>query len=100
MKAHEPLSDEAFFDDMARRGIAVYDNKLKATLEPEHNGKAVAINVDTGEYIIADDPPEARRLFREKYATPNGVSMTIGPETDLLMLARAMVGRKPIRVQP
>ncbi len=90
---------DASFDDLARRGVTIYNEHLKSILEPAHNGKAVAINVDTGEYIIADDPPEARRLFHEKYGTPNGISMTIGPETDLLMLARAMIGRKPIRME-
>jgi hypothetical protein len=92
-------TSNASLDDLARRGVVLYNERLKSLLEPTYNGKAIAINVETGEYLIADDLPDARRLFREKYATPNGITMIIGPETDTLMLARVMVGRKPIRLE-
>ncbi|MBC8134343.1 MAG: hypothetical protein H8F28_00470 [Fibrella sp.] len=92
--------EETGFEDTVRRGLAIYDERLKAILEPTYNGKAVAINVETGEYVVADDLPDARRLLREKYPTPHGVSLTIGPETDPVMLSRVMVGRKPMRRNP
>jgi hypothetical protein len=92
--------DDAGFEDTVRRGLAIYDERLKQVLEPAYNGKAVAINVETGEYVVADDLPDARRLLREKYPTPHGVSLTIGPETDPAMLSRVMAGRKPMRRNP
>ncbi len=66
-------------------------------LEPQYNGKAIAINVDTGEYVIADDLPDARRLLREKHP-PRTLSMSriIGPETDAGFLSRVLYGRKPV----
>ena len=89
--------DDALFDDVARRGLAIYDEHLKAMLEPQYNGKAIAINVDTGEYVIADDLPDARRLLREKHP-PRTLSMSriIGPETDAGFLSRVLYGRKPV----
>lgn len=92
----ESASNDALFDDVARRGLALYNEQLKNILEPEHNGKAIAINVDTGEYVIADDLPDARRLLREKYP-PKTISMSrvIGPETDAGFITRVVYGRKP-----
>ena len=85
-----PADTDALFDDVARRGTAIYDAKLRAILEPAHNGKAVAINVDTGEYVVADDLTEARTLLREKYP-PLTISMSriIGEETDAGLIARS-----------
>ncbi|MBC8137625.1 MAG: hypothetical protein H8F28_17215 [Fibrella sp.] len=102
METHsgESVLNDASFEETVRRGLAIYDEQLKPVLEPVHNGKAVAINVETGEYVIADDLPDARRLLREKYPTPHGVSLIIGPETDPAMLSRVMVGRKPMRRNP
>ncbi|HEX3599068.1 MAG TPA: hypothetical protein VHU84_02935 [Lacipirellulaceae bacterium] len=41
-------------EEHARRGENVYENQLRVQLEPENIGKIVAIDVDTGEYEIAD----------------------------------------------
>jgi hypothetical protein len=37
------------------RGQKIYDEKLRSILEPEHNGKYVVIDVDTGEYEVDED---------------------------------------------
>lgn len=34
------------------RGQHIYDERLKALLEPAHNGKFVVIDVETGEYEV------------------------------------------------
>lgn len=72
---------EALFADTAQRGSRIYEESLKTLLEPEHNGKAVAIHVDTGEYIVADSLPLAREKMHQDQ--PDGMlfSRTIGIET-------------------
>jgi hypothetical protein len=37
-------------DVVVRRGQAYYDQRLRDRLEPEHKGKFLALNVETGEY--------------------------------------------------
>ncbi len=66
-------------DDVTRQGLAIYDTRLRAILEPEHNGKVVAIHVDSGDYAVARNSPLARRALRARY--PEGMILTtdIGP---------------------
>jgi len=89
-----PEEHEELFADTARRGKAIYE-ELKAALEPEQNGRAIAIHVDTGEYAIADTPSEARRQMHER--RPDGMlfSRTIGVETNQGLLQRILTGSKP-----
>ncbi len=60
-------------------GRAIYDNKLKAMLEPEYNGKIVAIHLDTGDYEVAGNSPTASRAIRARH--PLGLLMVtdVGP---------------------
>ena len=41
-------------EEHARRGEDVYEQRLRAQLEPGNDGKIVAIDVDTGEYEVAE----------------------------------------------
>src|SRR3954453_24159862 len=42
-------------EEHARRGEEIYEQGLRAKLEPDNRGKIVAIDVDSGEYEIADE---------------------------------------------
>ena len=41
-------------EQVAHRGEAIYQEKIKSAVEPKHRGRFVAINVATGEYEIDD----------------------------------------------
>lgn len=77
--------------DVTQRGLAIYETRLKALLEPAHLGEVVAIHVDTGEYAVAASSPDALRAMRR--LQPSGLLFlyTIGPAEDL-GLARRMSG--------
>ena len=60
------------FSDAARKGLAFYDAALKSKLEPDQNGRAIALHVDTEEYVVADTLPEARNAMRQRYPNPDG----------------------------
>ena len=60
-------------------GRAIYDSKLKAVLEPEHNGKLVAIHLDTGDYALAGNAPYARRDLRTRRPTGLIFVTDVGP---------------------
>jgi hypothetical protein len=42
-------------EEFARRGDAIYENELRSTLEPENEGKFVAIDIETGSYEVDSD---------------------------------------------
>jgi len=49
-------------DEVVRRGQAIYDEHIRAQVEPEHRGKYLIINVNTGEYeMVRDDVLASRR---------------------------------------
>ena len=66
-------------EQLSARGRALYDNTLKAVLEPRYNGQEVAIHLDSGDYEVAKNTPHARRALRARH--PDGLIMTtnIGP---------------------
>jgi hypothetical protein len=54
-------------DEIQRRGQALYDERIRAIVEtPENIGKLIAIDVETGDYEIADDGIAATRPLRAK----------------------------------
>ncbi|MBI4568809.1 MAG: hypothetical protein HY719_10475 [Planctomycetes bacterium] len=62
------------------RAEAIYKERLKDKLEPEHNGEVVVINPDTGEYCIAEDPVIAVKEFEKKFPGVRGGIIRVGQE--------------------
>lgn len=67
--------------EIARRGKELYERRIRASVEPEHEGRFLVGDVESGGYALADDEPEAFDRAREEY--PEGV----------LYLLRAATGR-------
>ena len=63
----ESSSQQLGLGEIAKKGEEWYDKKLKAELEPTHKGRFVAIEVSTGEYVLANTPESALEQAREKY---------------------------------
>ncbi len=72
-----PTEDE--MEQLSAKGHAIYNQTLKATLEPHYNGQEVAIHLDSGDYEVAGNSPHARKALRAR--RPEGLIMTtnIGP---------------------
>lgn len=55
---------------IAEKGEKIYQQKLKDTLERDHKGEFVAIEVETGKYFLGKSPEEtletAKKEFPEK----------------------------------
>ena len=56
---------------LGEEGERIYRERLKTLLEPEFNGKIVAIEVDSGDYFIGDTVVEAGLKAKDKY--PNKI---------------------------
>lgn len=54
-------------DEIVRLGVEIYDQRLKALLEPQQNGKFVAIAVEDGDYETADTSLEAGLTLRQRH---------------------------------
>ncbi len=46
-------------EEIGRRGKEIYQSRLRAILEPQFVGKFVAIDVESGDYEIADEASDA-----------------------------------------
>ena len=52
------------------RAHAIYDAELRRKLEPEQNGRYLALEVETGDYEIADRFRDANAKLRERHPLP------------------------------
>lgn len=57
--------------EVARRGREIYERRLRSQVEPEHEGRFLVVDVESGEYALADDELEAFDRALEK--KPDGV---------------------------
>ncbi len=80
-------------DEVSRRGLEIYEARLKPLLEPLRNGEKVAIHVESGDYAVARTTGEALRTLRARYSSGPMVLMKIGPEPEHGLEARLL--RKP-----
>ena len=53
-------------NELTERGKGIYKS-LKSKLEKKYNGKVIAIEVDSGDYVIGDDELDAAIKAREKF---------------------------------
>lgn len=64
-------SSAALGDELVERGQRFYDEHLRARLEPEHNGRFVAIDPTTENYFLADKAIDA--LLAGRKALPDTI---------------------------
>lgn len=81
-------------DNLTQRGLAIYDTRLKAQLEPERNGQFVAIHVDTGDHVVASRSGDAMRAMRAIHDQGPLVLMRIGPEPEYGLAACLLAGQR------
>lgn len=86
------MTDEEH-EALTQRGLAIYEDQLKPVLEPEFDGKYVAIHVDTGDYEVADSSGDAMRAMRKRRREGRLLMRRIGNETEWGLAARLLAGR-------
>ncbi|MEB3294165.1 MAG: hypothetical protein VKJ24_13480 [Synechococcales bacterium] len=42
-------------EDFARRGHELYESQIRSQVEADHHGKIVAIDIETGDFEVADE---------------------------------------------
>lgn len=53
-------------EEIARRGKELYENRIRAQVEAGNLGKIVAIDIETGEFEMADDILPAAQALRQR----------------------------------
>jgi hypothetical protein len=87
-------------DELTAKGLAIFDIKLRAVLEPTHNNKYVAIHVDSGYYAIGRSWVAALRAIRERHAIDGRlVTMRIGTEPEYGLASRVLGATPSVQVQ-
>lgn len=68
-------------DEIVARGKEIYDKQLKSKLEPQHIGKFLVIDIESGEYEMDEDDLKASlRASRNRPGAPH-FGMRIGSPT-------------------
>lgn len=68
-------------EEIAARGKAIYEEQLRAKLEPEHKGKFLIIDVGSGEYEVDEDEFAASRRAHAKHPDGAFFGMRVGYRT-------------------
>ena len=79
--------------DLTQLGLDIYETKLKPLLEPQEDGKFVAIHVDTEDYAVASSSGRAMRALLQRHPVDGRmVIRKIGPEPEYGLLSRMIAG--------
>ncbi len=65
-------------DEIGRRGSEIYETHLKVTLELSSRVHFVAIDVETGEYEVADEAYAAGAQLRQRLSDPQVFTVKVG----------------------
>ena len=79
--------------DLSQRGLAIYDEKLRAILEPGMNNQYVAIHVPSSDFAVGRSSGDAMREILKRHQVDGQlVIRKIGPEPDYGIAARVLAG--------
>ncbi len=87
-----PAPELLELDELTRRGLAVYETRLRALLEPDSNGQFVAIHPATADYAVASSSGDALRAMHRKRPGAQFLVLKIGPEPEHGLASRLLAG--------
>lgn len=85
-------SETTPLSEITRRGMEIYDSKLRPKLEPEYNDQYIAIHPASEDYTIARSTADAMRAMHQLHPDGRLLLMKIGPEPDYGLGARLLEG--------
>ena len=65
-------------EEVAARGRVIYEQQIRAKVEPEHVGKFLVIDIETGEYEMDEDGEAASMRAYQKKPSGARYGMRIG----------------------
>jgi hypothetical protein len=80
-------------EETARRGDAIYERDIRAQVEPNHQGKVVAIDIDSGAYVIGDNALIASEHLLAQYPDAESWCVRVGSRVLYRMGGRPLRGQ-------
>ena len=68
-------------EETARLGKEIYQRDIRPLVEADHHGKVIAIDVDTGDYAVADTASAAAKRLRAQRPDAGVWLMRVGYPT-------------------
>ena len=68
-------------EETGRLGDEIYERDIRPEVEADHFGKVIAIDVDSGDYAVADTARSAARGLREQHPDAQVWLMRVGYPT-------------------
>ena len=68
-------------EETASLGDKIYERDIRPHVEPEHVGEVIAIDVDSGDYTLADSASAAAKRLRGRRPDAQVWLMRVGYET-------------------
>lgn len=81
-------------EDLARRGQALYESRVRRQVESENEGKIVAIDVETGAFRVADNVIPATKQLFERYPEAQPWVIRIGHRAVYHLGARSLASAR------
>ena len=78
---HAAASPRRPIDETARLGDAIYERDIRSKVEADHHGRIVAIDVDSGDYAVADTALAAADALRERRSVVDVWAIRVGYRT-------------------
>lgn len=67
------VRSQVTLEETARRGDEIYERDIKPTLAEDQRGRCVAIDIDSGDWAIADEVLDAAEDLRERHPDASDV---------------------------
>lgn len=77
----QKVADNIDKEGIARRGQAIYDQRIRAVVEAEHRGQFLALDVDSGDYEIAEKLLTATQRLRQRHPDQVFYGVRVGYRT-------------------
>jgi hypothetical protein len=78
-------------EEIARRGQELYERTIRAQVEPEHKGKLLVLNLETGEYEMDADDTAALDRAKARFGRAETFALRIGYPTTYRLGRRVQV---------
>jgi hypothetical protein len=68
-------------EEIAARGKAIYEGQIRAKVEPQHIGKFLILDIETGDYEVDEDEFAASRRAHAKHPDGAFFGLRVGYRT-------------------
>ncbi len=87
-------ADRMSSEEIAKRALELYEQNIRALVEPDHKGEFLVIDIDTGAYEMDTDAVVASSRARERSPLGTRFLIRVGYPTAFRLGGRFAPGRR------